>query len=669
MQKILCNKTVQRDYISARTTANEQSVREFFIFLQSLQKILISAPALVVAVLLFAFPATVTAQTVIDVAAEGDVPNLLDRTTPIDRSLSGNILTTRYALEIHNGGTETAIIRLKTEEAARVGILVVLQQGELEEQLIQSRPRFRDIESMSSQNQQLASRPISVAANETVGLAITARTARDDMPFPITLTSEAAFVANKVDIAATHGVYFGAALFVVAMASGFAILLRSRIIMFFALYTGTLVLLNLHTYGYAGGILPEFAQTYHDAIKRMLRQFWVLFYFLFAANFTQAAKNAPRIYRFGIAVAIAAFINGIVGITIAPPVSAVLMVILGGAFLITTGVLVGNAVRQRVIGARLFLIGFLILLSYAFLTIRAGFPDMAEHNDLIDAIALSLLVVDSLVFAAAIITQVKGIMNERDAARDAELAASMDRAEAADRLAQAYVDRDEAREKIIQSRQQLAETRHDLRQPLVGLRSALSGIDPENHELRRAVGASVDYIDALLKGTMFGGGDQKDKQNRGAQKTGTTGVKLAQHFATLNQMFGAEAAASGNALEFADTDTELVASPVALLRILSNLIDNAIQYAPGTPINITSGQDGTTAWIEVCDGGNGIPETGTPESPERDTGLDRGYGLNIVRAIAAKENFELDYLGDQNGARWRLANIPVLRSGKTTAPD
>jgi len=638
-------------------------MREFFSFLRSLQKILILAPTLLVTMLLLAFPATVTAQTVIDLAEERDVPNLLDRTAPIDRSLSGDIETARYVLEIHNSGAETAIIRLKTEEAARVGIAVELQQSGLDEQLIQSRPRFRDIESMSSQNQQLASRPISVAANETVNLNITARAARNDTPFPITLTSEAAFVANKVDIAATHGVYFGAALFVVAMASGFAILLRSRIILFFALYTGTLVLLNLHTYGYAVNYLPEFVQTYHDAIKRMLRQFWVLFYFLFAANFAQAAQNAPRIYRFGIAVAIAAFINGILGITIAPPVSAILMVILGGVFLITTGVLVGNAVRQRVIGARLFLIGFLILLSYTFLTIRAGFPDMAEHNDLIDAIALSLLVVDSLVFAAAIITQVKGIMNDRDAARDAELAASTDRAEAADRLAQAYVDRDEAREKIIESRQQLAETRHDLRQPLVGLRSALSGIDAENHELRRAVGASVDYIDALLKGTMFGGGDQKDKHSGSVQKPGTAGLKLAQHFATLNQMFGAEAAASGNKLEFADTDTELMASPVALLRILSNLIDNAIQYAPGTPISITTGEDHTTAWIEICDGGSGIPETGAPESPERDTGLERGYGLNIVRAIAAKEDFELEYLGDQSGARWRLANIPILRTG------
>ena len=662
MQKILCNKTAHRDYISARTTANEQSVREFFSFLQSLQKNLVFAPTLIVIALFLTFPTTVTAQTVVDLAAEGDVPNLLDRTTPIDRSLSGDIETARYALEIHNGGTKTAIIRLKTEEAARVGILVVLQQSGLEEQLIQSRPRFRDIESLSSQNQQLASRPISVAANETVSLTITARTARDDTPFPITLTSETAFVANKVGIAATHGIYFGAAMFVVAMASGFAILLRSRIIMFFALYTGTLVLLNLHTYGYVVNYLPEFFQTYHDAIKRMLRQFWILFYFLFAANFTQAAKNAPRVYRFGIAVAIAGFINGIIGITIAPPVSAVLMVILGAAFLITTGIVVGSAVRQRVIGARLFLIGFLILLSYAFLTIRAGFPDMAEHNDLIDAIALSLLVVDSLVFAAAIITQVKGILNDRDAARDAELAASMDRAEAADRLAQAYVDRDDAREKIIQSRQQLAETRHDLRQPLVGLRSALSGIDPENHELRRAVGASVDYIDALLKGTMFGG-DQKDKHSGGVQKSGTAGLKLAQHFATLNQMFGAEAAASGNVLEFADSDTELMASPVALLRILSNLIDNAIQYAPGTPISITTGEDHTTAWIEICDGGSGMPETGASESPERDTGLERGYGLNIVRAIAAKEDFELEYLGDQNGARWRLANIPILRPG------
>ena len=43
-----------------------------------------------------------------------------------------------------------------------------------------------------------------------------------------------------------------------------------------------------------------------------------------------------------------------------------------------------------------------------------------------------------------------------------------------------------------------------------------------------------------------------------------------------------------------------------LRQILDNLIDNAIKYAPGTPVTILTGRDGDEAWLSVADQGPGM---------------------------------------------------------------
>ncbi|MEO9635390.1 ATP-binding protein [Parasphingorhabdus sp.] len=607
---------------------------------------------------------------VIDLANLTTIDDIQSNSKPVFRKQNDQTEHIRFSVQLKNSGEQPVLFRVMTEEAARAEILISLNDQGEKEILLQSRQRFKDAETLSSQNLQLSSRPVVITKSGSIRLDIDIHVAIDDRAFPISLVSEDQFIAKRQMVTAVHGLYFGSTLFAVVLATGFALLMRSHLIALFSLYTFTLILLNIHTYGYATPYLPDFFSIHHDGIKRILRLSWCLFYFFFATGFTSASQNAPRMFRFALFVVAATVINSLIGAVFQLPVTTIIMVATGTVFLAIVGYFVWTALRENVKGAGLFALGFCILLAYILLTIRAGFPDVARLNDQFDTAALFLLTLDCLVFGAAIISQVRGIMQERDASKQQELAAAMQSSDIANRLAQAHVDRNVALAEITRARRSLSETRHDLRQPLVSLRGALSGVDPKNRELHRALEWSVDYIDQLLSATTLDEEGAVATAKRKAEDVQSRQeTALGEHLLTLEQMFVEEALNNGCALEICQSDLVLAIPSVAIHRILSNLVDNAIKHSGATHIGVEAGIMDGRAWIEVADNGGGVP----PEIIKKCTSMQseqafdedhgpHGLGLGIAHSISQTEGLRLDYCQREAGACWRLSEIPVAKS-------
>jgi two-component system sensor histidine kinase KdpD len=93
------------------------------------------------------------------------------------------------------------------------------------------------------------------------------------------------------------------------------------------------------------------------------------------------------------------------------------------------------------------------------------------------------------------------------------------------------------------------------------------------------------------------------------------------------------------------------------LRILANLVDNALKYAPvDTPIDVTGGLDNGEIVFRVSDRGTGIPPTErdriftpfySPAGRTADAGS-AGLGLSIARRLAEAQHGTLGYT-DRNG--------------------
>ena len=77
-----------------------------------------------------------------------------------------------------------------------------------------------------------------------------------------------------------------------------------------------------------------------------------------------------------------------------------------------------------------------------------------------------------------------------------------------------------------------------------------------------------------------------------------------------------------------------------LERVLANLIDNALRYAPDSPVRVTAGQVGDRVLIAVVDEGPGIPR-GTEEQlfapfqrlGDHDNSIGVGLGLSVARGF------------------------------------
>jgi two-component system, OmpR family, sensor kinase len=120
------------------------------------------------------------------------------------------------------------------------------------------------------------------------------------------------------------------------------------------------------------------------------------------------------------------------------------------------------------------------------------------------------------------------------------------------------------------------------------------------------------------------------------------------------------------------------ADPLAISRILGNLLDNAAAYSsPGARIRLSANRDRTHALLAVHDDGPGIPSGERERIFQRYTRLDQptastggrlGLGLYIARRLACANQGQLQVTDppDRRGARLalRLPLAPATSGGR-----
>ncbi|MBI5163176.1 MAG: hypothetical protein HY985_04650 [Magnetospirillum sp.] len=191
----------------------------------------------------------------------------------------------------------------------------------------------------------------------------------------------------------------------------------------------------------------------------------------------------------------------------------------------------------------------------------------------------------------------------------------------------------------------LAAASHDLRQPLQALRLFLDILDGRLREERdKAVlgqaFSALTSIDDLMQSLMH-----LSQLQTGIVEVKRRRVAVATLFHQLEAEWSGPAEARGLCLRVAQSSATIDTDPVLLLRMLRNLVVNAIRYTPSGVILLGCRREtGGGVRIEVHDTGPGIPEAERErifdefyrlpaEDGNRPEGL--GLGLSIVRHTAA----------------------------------
>ena len=193
----------------------------------------------------------------------------------------------------------------------------------------------------------------------------------------------------------------------------------------------------------------------------------------------------------------------------------------------------------------------------------------------------------------------------------------------------------------------LSAVSHDLRTPLAGAKAAVSslraedvGFSPEDTaELLATVEESIDQLTALV-------GNLLDSSRLAA---GVVSPRLSRVYleeAVQRALVGISKGANGFARPVLDlikvevNDAVVMADSGLLERVLGNLIDNALRYAPDSVIRINAARVGARVLLNVADEGPGIAR-GTEEQMfepfqrlgdyDNTTGV--GLGLSVARGF------------------------------------
>jgi len=130
-----------------------------------------------------------------------------------------------------------------------------------------------------------------------------------------------------------------------------------------------------------------------------------------------------------------------------------------------------------------------------------------------------------------------------------------------------------------------------------------------------------------------------------------------------------------------DVDPEVVAwaDPIAVERILANLLSNAGKYAPpATTVTVTVARHGDRARLSVADEGPGIPLEDRRRVFVRFYRLDNsetirthgaGIGLSILRDFADRSGAEVAIEDAPGGGALIIVDFPTAPVGATTAED
>jgi two-component system osmolarity sensor histidine kinase EnvZ len=203
----------------------------------------------------------------------------------------------------------------------------------------------------------------------------------------------------------------------------------------------------------------------------------------------------------------------------------------------------------------------------------------------------------------------------------------------------------------------LAGISHDLRTPLTRMRLALGMLaEQPDPDLLQRVLRDVDGMNELIGRCLQAGSDFAERDAIDMDLCDLLAEVAAEHKHTGVEIRGQRR-----------PQCRLRVRPLALRRIVSNLLDNAIRYGGGQAVDIELDANGTEVEIRILDRGPGIPEDAREavfqpfhrlEASRSSRTGGSGLGLAIVRQIAAANGWQVELRPRSGGGTAACVRLP-----------
>ncbi|MEP3226794.1 MAG: sensor histidine kinase [Parasphingorhabdus sp.] len=302
-----------------------------------------------------------------------------------------------------------------------------------------------------------------------------------------------------------------------------------------------------------------------------------------------------------------------------------------------------TAARSGRVGAYPYIIGAtLVVTSFVYATIAHLVVGQFDMDQTLDY-GHFVLFMECVAFAIAIMLRLQAVRKERDQALAAALSSAQEKLQLNQALMASQKEYGDAKRLSEQRLDQLSNVSHDIRQPLVSLRAAIRRIRGQNEDVTEQMNAAFDYLEDIA---VKGWGGEGDESGNAGDRSDREKFSLHIVMDNVHEIFADQARQQGKVLRYRSCPVHVTSDPVALMRITSNLVSNAIQHG-GNIILLAARQRADTIRLEVWDNGIGLSAGELDILSERhkksSSSTGDGLGLSIVTEIAQQLGLEFEF--------------------------
>jgi signal transduction histidine kinase len=469
--------------------------------------------------------------------------------------------------------------------------------------------------------------------------------------------------------------FYGMILVMVALALLALAVLRQPVFAAYAVYLLSVFAYIAHADGTAFQYFWPMLPRFNSMASIVLGSAVMVFGALFAIAFLQTARYHPIMHRVLLGLIASVLALDVILWALDPQLLKRLLVLMISVSVLTFVVAGLVAARTRFREVRFYLFGWTAgFIPAVLFTARFAFGIEPDFITSFDAIRLAL-VVDAMMMGLAIFDRYNHL---RQSAMEETLAQAQRNLALSQRLSSLEESYEAVSTSARQREESVKDTVHDLRQPMHALRLSLrqmfnARLPGEAAADAGQVESALSYMESLVADRLA------------AANTATAAPAIAAANAEpglhavlrgVADMFAPEAAARGLGLKLvlAAPDGPVAAYP--LMRVLANIVSNAIKYTPAGRVLIGLHRHGAGWRIEVHDTGPGLSGTAFEAALLRNNRLERdrhaaegsGLGLSVASEVAAANGWKITASeARRTGATIRIEVVePGATQGNTT---
>ena len=475
---------------------------------------------------------------------------------------------------------------------------------------------------------------------------------------------------------AKNFIFYGMMMLLIATATVALFVFGHKVFFFYTFYIISAVLYVMHADGVAFQYLWPNAPVLNNYASVITGSGLIVFGALYARSFLRTAERHVAMDRILLAVIGVTFLSILVLLPSNPQILKKTLVFLSLIAVLTFTLSAIVAAFRYFREVRFYLFAWVgALVSVSMLNLSHIFGIEISQDFLHDSIRM-VMVFDAFMMGLAIADRFNQLRQSRQMALETNLRETQRNLKLNARLGELEKQYSVVSE-LAESRSiQIQNTVHDLSQPLHALRMSVANLTSgrlNEPESASKIDETFTYLESLVAQQLQDGAPAPAE----ALSQSTDTLDTQQVLSSIHQMFEPDAEAKGLEFRFVPTSHTGDVDPLVLMRIVTNLVSNAIKYTQEGGILLGTRMVKDHLLIEVHDTGKGLSEAEFERACGRSTRLEDdqsnepgyGFGLSIVRDLVDAHGLTMSLSKLRASGTGIVVRVPKANSNVTQFPQ